>query len=138
MSDSGQKKQLGDLLKEKGIITEEHIRYALQEQKITREKLGEILERLGFITGNDVVTTLAHQSGVPYIDVDEVLPEESVLKLFNKNLCLNNIFLPIRKADRLIEIAAYNVLDEKIRQLISRHTGLMPKVYMMLALLQIN
>lgn len=129
MGDSGRKKQLGELLKEKGIITEEHIKYALQEQKITREKLGEILERLGFITGNDVVTAMSHQSGVPYIDVDEVLPEESILKLFNKNLCLNNTFLPVRKADKLIEIAAYNVLDEKIRQLISRHTGLMPKVY---------
>ena len=129
MGDSGRKKQLGELLKDKGIITEEHIKYALQEQKITREKLGEILERLGFITENDVVIAMSHQSEVPYIDVDEILPEESILKLFNKNLCLNNIFLPIRKADRLIEIAVYNVLDEKIRQLISRHTGLMPKVY---------
>ncbi|OEU76307.1 MAG: secretion system protein E [Desulfuromonadales bacterium C00003093] len=129
MGDSGRKKQLGELLKEKGFITEEHIKYALQEQKITREKLGEILERLGFITENDVVIAMSHQSEVPYIDVDEILPEESILKLFNKNLCLNNIFLPIRKADRLIEIAVYNVLDEKIRQLISRHTGLMPKVY---------
>lgn len=129
MGGSGQKKQLGELLKEKGFITEEHINYALLEQKITKERLGEILERLGFITENDVVITLAYQSGIPYIDVDEILPNESILQLFNKNLCLNNVFLPIRKVDRSIEIAAYNVLDEKIRQLISRHTGLMSKVY---------
>ncbi len=29
------KKQLGEILKEKGIITEDHIKYALQVQKIT-------------------------------------------------------------------------------------------------------
>ena len=71
MTDAPRKKQIGELLKEKGIINDEHIRYALQEQKITKEKLGELLERLGFVTENDVVITLAAQSGIEYIDVDE-------------------------------------------------------------------
>ena len=35
-------KPLGVVLKEKGLITDEYIGYALQEQKITQEKIGEI------------------------------------------------------------------------------------------------
>ena len=123
------KKQLGEILKEKGIITEDHIKYALQVQKITKDRLGEIFEKLGFVTENDTVKTLAEQTRIPYLDVDEVLPEDTVLKLFNKNLCLNNTFLPIRKVDGTIEVAAYNTQELKLGQLISRQTGLKPKLF---------
>ena len=123
------KKQLGEILKEKGIITEDHIKYALQVQKITKDRLGEIFEKLGFVTENDTVKTLAQQTRISYLDVDEVLPEDTVLKLFNKNLCLNNTFLPIKKVDGTIEVAAYNTQELKLGQLISRQTGLKPKFF---------
>ena len=121
------KKRLGELLKEKGIITEAHIKYALQVQKITRHKLGEIFEKLGFVTEHDTVLALAEQSGIPYLDVDEVLPDNDILKMFNKKFCLNNTFLPIRRLKGAIAIAGYNIGDEKLGQLISRQTGLKPK-----------
>ena len=50
MTAEKKKKQLGEILKEKGIITEDHIKYALQIQKITKDRLGEIFEKLGFVT----------------------------------------------------------------------------------------
>ena len=124
------KKFLGELLKEKGILTEAHIRYALQEQKISKMKVGEIFERLGFVTEYEVVTTLSEQEEIPYIDVDEILPNEKLLKMFNKNLCLNNIFVPIRVRDNVVEIAAHTPSDPKIGQLVSRQTGLMPSFFM--------
>jgi general secretion pathway protein E/type IV pilus assembly protein PilB len=129
MAEPMKKKPLGVLLKEKGLLTESHIQYALQEQKITKEMLGELFERLGFVTEHDVVATLAEQGGVGHIDVDEFLPDEAILKLFNKNLCLNNVFLPLRKTEAGIDVAAYNVGDEKLAQLISRQTGLIPQFF---------
>lgn len=122
------KKPIGVLLKEKGLITEEQIQFALQEQKVTKEFLGELFERLGFVTQFDVVSTLSDQSGVPYLDVDTAIPDTAVLKIFNKNICLNNTFLPVRRDGNQIEVAAYFVQDEKMKQLISRQTGLVPKV----------
>jgi type II secretory ATPase GspE/PulE/Tfp pilus assembly ATPase PilB-like protein len=129
MADQQPRKQLGELLKEKGLITEDHIKYALQEQKITRERLGELFERLGFVTEHDVVTTLSDQSGVPHIDVDAIIPDESVLKLFNKNLCLNNTFLPLRRIERSLEVATADLSDDSLVQRISRQTGLVPKLF---------
>lgn len=125
-----QKKPLGELLKDKGFIGSEHIEFAIQEQKITREKIGEILERLCFVTEYDVMVTLAEQEGVPYVDVEEVLPKEEVLRLFNKNFCLNNIFLPLRVEGQSIEIAASSVADGKLDQTVTRSTGLTPKFYL--------
>ena len=127
--DNPKQKPIGLLLKEKGLITENHIQYALQEQKITKEKLGELLERLGFVTDHDVVNTLADQYKVEYRDLEELIPDEKILKLFNKNICLKNLFLPISKEENHILVAAYNVKDPRLGQLISRQTGLVPKIF---------
>jgi general secretion pathway protein E/type IV pilus assembly protein PilB len=128
MVESKPRKPIGELLKEKGLITQDHIEYALQEQKITREFLGELFERLGFVTEHDVVATLSDQNGVPHIDVDAVIPDEAVLKLFNKNFCLNNAFLPIRLEGRSIKVAAADLFDDGLVQRISRQTGLVPEL----------
>jgi general secretion pathway protein E/type IV pilus assembly protein PilB len=126
MADSKPRKPLGELLKDKGLITQDHIEYALQEQKITRERLGELFERLGFVTEHDVVATLSDQNGVPHIDVDTVIPDEAVLKLFNKNFCLTNAFLPIGMEGRSIDVAAADLFDDSLAQRIARQTGLVP------------
>ncbi|MCP4746468.1 MAG: Flp pilus assembly complex ATPase component [Desulfobacteraceae bacterium] len=123
------KKPIGILLKEKGLITEDQIQFALQEQKVTKEMLGELFESLGFVTQYDLVTTLAEQGGADFVDIDHILPDEEVLKVFNKNICLNNSFLPMRRNGNKIDIAAYFVNDNKIRQLVGRQTGLVPKIY---------
>lgn len=123
------RKPLGELLKEKSIISNDHIKFALQDQKITKEKIGEILVRLCFVTEYDVATTLAEQEGIPYLDVDEVLPGEDILKLFNKSLCLNHVFLPFALEDGSIKVASSVGSTPNLVQLITRHTGLRPKFY---------
>ena len=130
MSNEKQRKPLGKLLKEKGTITEDHIKFAIQDQKITKEKIGEILVRLCFITEYDVATTLSEQEGIPYLDVEEVLPEEDVLKLFNKNLCLNHAFLPIAVEEGFLKVASAFASGPNLDQLINRHSGLKPKFYL--------
>ncbi len=127
MSNEKQRKPLGELLKEKGIITEGHIKFAIQDQKITKEKIGEILVRLCFITEYDVATTLAEQTGIPYRNVDEISPTQDVLKLFNKSFCLNHAFLPVGIEDGFIEVASINASDPSLGQLIARQCGLRPR-----------
>ncbi len=129
MDEPKKNKPLGMLLQEKGIINEAHIQFALKEQKITKEMLGEVLERLSFATEMDIVSVISQQEDVPYIDVDELLPEERLLQLFNKKLCLNNIFLPYNVDEHSVDIAVNNLNDPKIGQLVSRNTGLTPRFY---------
>lgn len=127
MSNEKQRKRFGELLKEKGIITEGHIKFAIQDQKITKEKIGEILVRLGFITEYDVATTLAEQTGIPYRNVGEISPTQDVLKLFNKSFCLNHAFLPVGIEDGFIEVASINASDPSLGRLIARQCGLRPR-----------
>ena len=123
------KKPIGELLKDKGIISHSHIEFALQFQKVSRDKLGEILEQLGFVTDHDVVLCLSEQEGFPYIDLVQVMPQIEILKLFNKNMCLTNLFLPMRVKDKTIEVAFYRTWDMKIVQIITRQTGRNVKLF---------
>ena len=122
------KKPLGELLKEKGLITEAHIQFALQEQKITGERIGEALERLCFVTEYDVMTALSEQEGVPFLDVDTILPDEKILRLFNKGFCLAHVVLPFRVEDGRMDVAVSR-LDPRLDQSIVRHGGLRPRHY---------
>ena len=117
------------LLMEKGIINEAHIQFALKEQKITKEMLGQVLERLSFATEMDIVLVLSQQENVPYVDVDELLPDQRLLKLFNKKLCLTNMFLPYMVDEKYADLAVSNLNDPNIGQLVNRHTGLTPRFH---------
>jgi len=123
------KKYMGEMLIEKGLITKKHIEYALQEQKITKEVLGEVLTEVGFVTEYDVAVTLADQAKVPFHDLSDIFPETKLLKLFNKNLCLSNTFLPLQIKEREMEVATASIFHDKIGQIISRQTGLKAKFY---------
>ncbi len=124
------RKPIGVILQEKGLINETHIKFALQEQKISNEKLGDILERLGFITQFDIASTLSEQENMPYMDIDRVVPQERVLKLFNKTLCLKNLFLPIEIKDKNLVIAVADIDYQNLAQLVTRQTGLQPHFFL--------
>jgi len=130
MSGDVKKKPLGKLLKEKGLIGEEHIQFAIQEQKVTKEKLGEVLVRLCCVTEYDVATAMAEQEGVPYVDVDEVLPPQDLLMRFNKKLCLKHAFLPLGTDGGLIHVASADIAGNELAQVVTRHSGLKPTFYL--------
>ncbi|MBF0186809.1 MAG: type II/IV secretion system protein [Magnetococcales bacterium] len=123
------KKPIGVLLQDKGLINDGHIQLALQDQKVTSEKLGEILERLGFVSQYDVATTIADQDKRPYMDVDQVAPDETTLRLFNMTMCLNGNFLPVRREGdgELLVVSASDDVDS-LERLVNQRTGLRAKI----------
>jgi type IV pilus assembly protein PilB len=81
------KKRLGELLKDDGYITDEHIKFALKEQKATGELLGEVLVRLGIVTDREIAQSLSKQFNLPFMDIKEIKPDISAMKLINLNFC---------------------------------------------------
>jgi len=59
---TAQRMRIGDLLVQKGLVDEEQLEYALEEQQRNPfEKLGETLVRLEVITEEDLLRTIAEQ-----------------------------------------------------------------------------
>ena len=64
-----QKIRLGDLLVRDGLINEEQLEHALDEQKRRGRKLGATLIDLGFVTEDQVLSSLARQLNIERVDL---------------------------------------------------------------------
>ena len=65
----GGRKRIGQMLIEKGLITEDQLNEALKTQQQTTQMLGEILVDLGYVQRAAFFETLAEQMGVSYVDL---------------------------------------------------------------------
>ena len=63
------KVRVGDLLREKGLITEAQLMQALSEQKKTGKKIGRAITDLGFVREDEMLRTLADYFQYPFIDL---------------------------------------------------------------------
>lgn len=123
--------RLGDLLKERGFIDDEHIRYALQAQKVTREKLGSVLTRVGIVSEYDLASTVADQLGLKYLNLNTVQPDDNILRRFNRNLCLNLRIFPVRATgDKRLITATSDLPDQQLEQAVMRASGMRPLFFM--------
>ena len=62
-------KPLGRLLLERGVVTQEELDFALEEQRSSGRRIGEILVAHGSVSWTTVATVVAEQHGVPQVDV---------------------------------------------------------------------
>ena len=116
-------KYLGELLLEKGLITEEQLRQALGEQKVTGEELGKILVKLGYLDQKDLLEVLAEQLEIPYISLDHYDLDEETLHLIPGNLALQYLALPLFVIGDVLTLAMANPQDVSVIDTIRRLTG---------------
>ena len=91
------RKRLGEILIDQGLIHEEHLIAALNEQKRTGELLGQTLVRMGYATEDDIASTIVIQFGLPFLPVTKYQINEEVKHIFPPRLLRQYQFLPIDK-----------------------------------------
>lgn len=77
-----QRPLIGLILLESALISREQLQVALthhKEDKTTR--LGQWLQRLGFVQEKDITAALAKQSGFPRLSLDRVVINEAILRM---------------------------------------------------------
>ena len=131
-ADPAHRRQLGELLVERGVLTDAQLRLALAEQEASGAPLGEILVRLGFTRGATIGNALAEQHGGPLRTeyglalgpTDGIgMPPEQTVRLHNSALALDSALVGReRVADQTREqddaIASLNAaLDERTQEL---------------------
>ncbi|MGB4304567.1 MAG: type II secretion system protein GspE, partial [Syntrophomonadaceae bacterium] len=81
-----QRKLLGDILLENGLITKNQLEDALAEQKTSRDKLGRILVRKGFISEQQLMEVLEFSLGIPQVQLNRVKIDPDVVRLLPTSL----------------------------------------------------
>lgn len=114
MADLRQKKRIGDMLLEEGIITKEQLEDALERNKTAKKKIGEMLVDLGYTTEEAIAKGLSTQMDIPVISLQGMKIEEDILKLADGNLLRKHVMIPFEySADNMniIRVAMADPMD---------------------------
>ena len=76
-----QKVRLGDLLIQQGLLSEEQLKIALDEQKRTGRKLGRVFVESGYVTEEGISQALARQLKIPFVDLKNFSPKPDLIRL---------------------------------------------------------
>jgi type IV pilus assembly protein PilB len=98
-------KQLGQILIEQGLITDEQLREALKVQERVPKSLGRILIDLQLIKETDLVRALAHQIGLEFVDLSEYPVDPSATVLIPEPVARRYRALPIGERDGRLLVA---------------------------------
>ena len=71
--------RLGDLLLEKKLISEQQLREALEEQRVSGRKLGRVLIDIGAVSEGDLHGCLATALNIPYVDLGHMALDPKVV-----------------------------------------------------------
>ena len=118
-----EKKKLGEILLELGVISEEELRIALKEQSRTGEKLGEVITRLGFATEEEIHMAIAQQAGTRFVDLRDIIINPDALTLVPEHVAKEFKLVPIKIDDNTITIVISNPFNFKAIDTIREITG---------------
>jgi len=94
------RKKVGDILIDKGLISNDQLNQALKEQKKTGHKIGQILVESGMITEEQLIETISERLKIPKISLDQMVIDPSVVGL-----------VPVEVARRYCLIPAFRIGD---------------------------
>src|SRR3954452_22735108 len=87
--------QLGTLLLERGLVSQEQLDSALEEQRQTRKSLGRVLIDRGVVSETDLVSTLAARIGLEFVDLSEYNIDPSAVGLISDSLARRFQAIPV-------------------------------------------
>ena len=121
-----QKKYLiGDLLVESNVITEDQHQVALQHQKYTRTRLGDVLLHLKFITEEQLKRALCEQHNVTFVDLDKaaIAIDPGVLTLVSRGYAQRHRVIPVAKTDNRLTLAIDDPTNATVVEELRSSTG---------------
>ncbi|MFH1768051.1 MAG: ATPase, T2SS/T4P/T4SS family [Candidatus Omnitrophota bacterium] len=120
-----ERKEIGEVLVEKGYINEEQLENALKEQSLTGEKLGEILIKNGWLTKEELDSCLALQTGISKFDLSSYIISPDVARLVPEHFARQYKLIPIFKLENTLTVAMAEPTNVFIVDELQKITGCM-------------
>ncbi|RLJ70122.1 type IV pilus assembly protein PilB [Hydrogenivirga caldilitoris] len=123
------RKRLGELLEELGYLTGDQLEVALDVQKLNGKSLGNILIDLSFVSPSELAQAIAYQAGKEFIDLSLYSPSLEALKLIDRLTAKQLEVLPLSVEERKLKLAVSDPFNVNIVDLVRRRTGLDVEIY---------
>jgi type IV pilus assembly protein PilB len=88
-----------------GIITEKQLNDALEVYRATGSPIGRVLVDLGYASQGAILSVMARQIGIEYIDFAERRPDPAAVALVSRDLASRYILMPIELQENVLVVA---------------------------------
>ena len=105
------KKMLGEMLVAGGLIKEDQLKKALDEQKKRGGRVGELLVDLGFLTEYNLASFLGRQLQIPYVEIDKQLVDTDTVRLIPAAMARRLTAIPLYRDKEAIVVAMADPLN---------------------------
>src|SRR3954470_20211108 len=120
-----ERKPLGQLLLDKGLLKPEQLERALDEQRRSNHQklLGEILVELRLCSEDQITEALAQAYGVPYARVSPRIADPKVISVLPKEFLEKHQVLPLYLVEGLLTVAVPEPANVFLLEEIERVAG---------------
>ena len=116
-------KKLGDILIARGLMTEERLTEAIEIQKRSSMRLGQIFIDKGWVNENEVLMALGEQLSVPYVRLRNGIYDPDVVPLINVATAQRLRVLPLQSVRGVLALATVDPQDIPAFDEIEQRTG---------------
>lgn len=124
----GKRSYIAKMLLENDLITPDQLDHAVEYQKNTDKKIGEILVELGYIKENELLELLSEQLHIPYIDLNTFIVNPQLVKLLPEFHSRHYRALVLKEEDNHLLVGMVDPQDliavEEIERILDRKINL--------------
>ena len=106
-----ERRRLGDILMEAGLVSEEAVAQAIARQKETGHRLGQTLVELGLVTPEQIAAALSAQLGIPYVRLSDYSITAELIQKIPERVARQHKLLPIEEVSGKLIVAVADPLD---------------------------
>jgi len=100
-----QKKRIGEVLLEQGLLTEEQLQQGLEEQRKSGMQLGKCFVKLGFISENKLVDVLSAQLDIQHVVLENFNFSRQLIRIIPEEMARRYKAIPLFEQDGIVTVA---------------------------------
>lgn len=117
------RERLGELLVRAGLVTDEQLQSALDEQQRSGGKIGEVLVRELMLTEDEIASALAEQKGLDHVNLASFEIDRDVTTLIPVRMARREGVIPIKLEGDRLTLAMSDPLDVEAVDEVELRTG---------------
>ena len=122
--------RIGDILVHNGVISQDDLVRALDDQKTSNEKIGAVLIKLGCINEDELIDAYSQQMGKKPIDIEEILKANlEVTALLSEDFAKEKNIVALNKSENSIIVVMSDPEDISTLDSVKKLTNLNPEIF---------
>lgn len=98
-------KRIGEILIERGLVTEKEIKSAIEQAQKSKTRLGEVLIKENLVSQEDMILALSSQLNVPIVDLSQINIDIEALEMIPEDIARKSALVPLATDEQTLVIA---------------------------------